>query len=88
MTTTDIYEWLFTNIPENNNNQLRGLWSNMASYCYFVNAMDFDNVYQDSLQKLLNISKRLGIQIPDDNHKKVLDMASQLKRTGTISDMQ
>lgn len=88
MTTADIYNWLFTNLPDDSNSQLKLVWINMASYCYFINTMDFDSMYRDNLKRVLDISAQLGIQIPDTNHSRVLEIANELKQTGTVSDIQ
>lgn len=86
MTTADIYNWLFSNIPTDDA-QAKLVWANMASYCYFINALDFDHIYNDSLQRLLQVSQTLGIQIPDSNHSKVLDIAKYMRSSGSVAEI-
>lgn len=88
MTVLDVYEWLFENVPTRENLHLRLIWSNMASYCYFINSIDFGNMYRVELNKLFEISHSIGIQIPDQNHAEVLRIAEQLQTSNTISELK
>jgi len=88
MTTADVYTWLFAHTPTGDDVQLKFVWSNMASYCYFISAIDFDDVYRDRLGELLNVSKKLGIQVPDQNHSNVLAIAKHMKTSGSIEEVK
>jgi hypothetical protein len=75
--TADIYTWLLEHDPSESPT-IRMAWSNLASYCYFINVMDFDRSYQDKLQKVLLIGEEHRIEIPGKNHRDVLELAQRM----------
>lgn len=81
MKISEIYKWLLETDPIKDNVEIRLVWSNMASYCYFVNTLDFDSVYKDKLIKVLEKSKKYKITVPDDNHQNVLHIANEMGTT-------
>lgn len=83
MTINDIYSWLLTTDPINDNDEIRSVWASMASYCYFINAIDFDSTYRDKLKTVLEKSLRYNIKVPDADREKVITMARSIK-TQTI----
>jgi hypothetical protein len=78
MQTPEIYAWLFAHEPTENA-WVRRLWVNLASYCYFINTLDFDRLYQADLCRLLLKSQQHGIAIPNRNHQEVLTLVEQIK---------
>lgn len=84
MKIDEIYSWLIENDPVIDNPQIRMIWSNMASYCYYINAVNFGSEYQDRLVEIFKKSHEYNITIPDKDHSKVLELSQQLK-SGNIS---
>ena len=85
MKIEEIYEWLFNNDPVIDDTDLRVAWANMASYCYFINLLDFDAQYRDKLKAILEKSLRFNITVPDSNHQRVIELAKRLDTIGIES---
>ena len=79
MSINEIYVWLLENDPVVDSGNIRIVWINMASYCYFINAIDFDCVYQDKLKKILHKSIEFDVSVPDKRHSEVLELAKSIK---------
>jgi len=80
MTISGIYDWLIENDPTNEDSEIRKIWTNMASYCYFMNVVDFDNLHQDQLKEILDKGLKYNISIPDKNHEEVISLVEYVKR--------
>lgn len=78
MTLAEIYNWLLETDPDQDKVQTRMVWKNMASYCYFINTLDFNSEYHSRLVQVLQKSQKFGVDIPDDNHQTVLDIAKNM----------
>lgn len=76
MTLDQIYTWLLANLPESNSN-IRAAWSNMASYCYFRNTIDFQSS-DPRLNAVLRIAKAHQIQVPDNRHETILKISASV----------
>ena len=62
------------------------VWSNMASYCYFINSMDFDNVYHQKLKQVLKKSQEYDVSVPDSNHEKVIKLSNRINTKQPIGN--
>jgi hypothetical protein len=81
MTISEIYNWLLKTDPTEESVDVRHVWADMASYCYFVNTMDFDRIYQSRLKQVLKRGMEFGINLPTDDHSKVLEIAKEMDQT-------
>lgn len=79
MTIDEVFDWLIETNPNDGSTATRQLWTNMASYCYFINVVDFDRTYQDKLKNVLQRCDKYDIHIPDHNHRLVIDIANHIK---------
>tara|TARA_R110000822_G_scaffold25937_1_gene78445 strand:+ start:1899 stop:2192 length:294 start_codon:yes stop_codon:yes gene_type:complete len=78
MKIDEVYTWLMDASPTESDD-VRKLWSNMASYCYYINTVDFGGIYQQKLVKVLEKSIKYDILVPNSQHVQVLNLADHLK---------
>lgn len=77
MTTDAIYKWLIEIDPVEDN--VKRVWTDMASYCYFINSMDFDQLYTNKLEQILKKSIKFNIIVPNQNRSQVIKLAEYIK---------
>lgn len=75
----EIYEWLFQNDPRNAPDIVQKAWAGAASYCVFMNGTDFYGIHQDKLLKLKKLASEYGIDIPSDEHVKMMRVHSKIR---------
>lgn len=87
MTIKQIYTWVLENDPSDENTN-KMVWSNMASYCYFINSIYVNALPEDILVNIMNMASKNDIQIPDHNHKKILKLANTSSIDAMISELK